>query len=439
MSFNVTTNAYEDIHDANGNEYGVMKNYWLPAIEIVALNLSVGAFNTYITKKDFAKITWRSIGDNFRTGFTWDEDGYLMNQFLHPYHGAAYFSAARSNGHGFWTSIPYAIFGSLMWEYVMENEPPSYNDIMNTPITGTILGEISWRVSDLIIDESTSGFERVLREFSSTLINPMRGFNRLVKGEMWRERADVVKENVDIDLSLGVLNVFFNDRLDENSAFLMMRANLNYGDQFDVDANKKPFDYFSLQAEVNAGPGDNIAGIFASGVLWDDPIRLLGSSKSMIGIYKDIDILINRVYKLSASTATAQIVSGTELSSKVNVESVLGISAILMGATNSEHASEYDRDHNVGPGASAKAAIRFSIRQAVDVYAHYKRYWIHTLSGAKSEQFVGLLNAGVNLHYSTSLKFAFEALLYERYGRYVRLPNTKSHNTGVRFFITHRL
>jgi len=66
----------------------------------------------------------------------------------------------------------------------MENEPPSYNDLVNISITGITFGEISYRVSNLIIDESSTGFERFLRELTSTVINPMHGFNRLVKEDM---------------------------------------------------------------------------------------------------------------------------------------------------------------------------------------------------------------------------------------------------------------
>lgn len=91
----------------------------------------------------------------------------------------------------------------------MEIEPPSYNDIVNTPVTGIILGEISFRVSDLIIDESSTGFERVLREFSSTLVDPMKGFNRLIRGDMWKSGF---KEKITISmlLFLSELTMFFS-------------------------------------------------------------------------------------------------------------------------------------------------------------------------------------------------------------------------------------
>ncbi|HET55108.1 MAG TPA: hypothetical protein ENN33_07810, partial [Ignavibacteria bacterium] len=77
--------AYSSIYQSEPVEVSTTKekNYVLPAVEIVGLNLFLGAFNTYVSKEDFAKISWRTIEDNFKTGFVWDEDHFLMNQFLH--------------------------------------------------------------------------------------------------------------------------------------------------------------------------------------------------------------------------------------------------------------------------------------------------------------------------------------------------------------------
>jgi hypothetical protein len=428
-----------NVNDTIISEIKVEKNYWLPVIEVVGLNLGIGAFNAYLMNEDFAQISWKTIGDNFKTGFVWDEDPFLTNQFMHPFHGAAYFNSARSNGLSFWESAPYTFGGSLMWELFMENEPPSYNDIVNTPVTGIILGEISYRVSNLIIDESTTGFERVLRELSSTIINPMQGFNRLIGGDMWRSGKKNNRNNFDIDLSIGAHNLFLNNKFDQSKTYLMMRVNMDYGDKFDVDANKKPFDYFSLHTEVNAGPDDNIVGILASGVLWDNHLDLFKTSQNMIGIYKEIDILINNVYKLSASSATGQIINTIPVTASLRMENFLGISAILMGATNSDYSAEYDKDHKIGPGASAKAGIRLLLKDLGNIHVNYKRYWIHTLSGEDSEQFVGLLNAGIGVNISNNVSIGLDGLLYERYGEYKYLPDTQTYNAAIRFFVTHRI
>lgn len=415
------------------------KNYWLPAVEIIGLNFSIWAYSRYLSSQGWSAISWESIKNNFKNGFEWDLDGYLMNQFWHPYHGSNYYNLARSNGLGFWESAPYAFGGSLMWEYFMENEPPSYNDIVNTPVTGIILGEISFRVSDLIIDESTNGFERFLREFSSTLIDPMKGFNRLIRGDMWKSSFKKEKQSFNAVISLGAHNVFFSRKINSSRTYVSFRTDLNYGNQFDVENHKEPFDYFSLHTEINLTPDDNIVGIFASGVIWDNNIKLFNTSKNIIGVYKEVDIHINTVYKLSATSVTGQIINTIPLSSSASMQNYIGLSAILMGGTNSHYAREYGKDYNIGPGASGKIGAGILFNNFGEVYTNYKRYWIHTLSGAESEEFVGLFNIGLNYRLFEKTSLGLDYLLYERYGDYKYFPNTQDANSALRIYLKQNI
>ncbi|MCO5250159.1 MAG: DUF3943 domain-containing protein [Candidatus Kapabacteria bacterium] len=415
------------------------KNYLLPAVEIIGLNLSLGAVNTYIFDQDFAKISWRTIKDNFKTGFVSDEDHFLMNQFLHPFHGANYFNAARSNGLSFWESAPYTFGGSLMWELFMENEPPSYNDLITTSFSGITLGEISYRVSNLIIDESSTGFERFLREFTSTVINPMLGFNRLIRGDMWKSGSPNIRPDFKLIASTGVHTVFFSKNINESKTYLSLRANLNYSDRFDVDKHTKPFDYISLHTEVNIAEGNEIVGIFASGVITDSKLKLFDNTDNIIGLYKEIDLFINNVYKLTATSATGQLINRVLLSNSLTMENNISLSAILLGGTNSQYTVEEGKEYNLGPGASGSIGIKFSFYDLGEVYSNYKRYWIYTIAGAEGNEFVGLLNTGINLHLSRKTALGLEFLLYERYGDYKYYENYSSSNTALRLYIHHSI
>ena len=410
------------------------KNYWLPAVEVVGLNLGVWSFNKYLTKEGWSNISWNTIKRNFQTGFVWDYDGYLMNQFMHPFHGAAYFSTARANGLGFWESVPYAFGGSLMWEYFMEDEPPSYNDIVNTPVTGIILGEVSLRVSNVIIDESAVGFERVLRETGAMIINPVHGFNRLLRGDVWRSSAAKKPLDFSLQLSAGANSVFLSRRLADNTTYAFIGLDFGSGNQFDVSRHNDPFDYFVVHSEISLTKDDNIVGIFASGVLWDTKINMFGNSKGVLGAYKEVDILINTVYKLSATSVTGQLIGVLDISPTALLQNSLSLSAILMGATNSQYAIEYGKDYNIGPGASARISSNLLIKNYGNVHAAYKKYWIHTLSGAKSEEFVGLLKIGTTVELNSHLNLGLDFLLYERLGHYKEFPDTQTANSAVRVY-----
>lgn len=430
---------YSDSGDTLITETKVDKNYWLPASEIIGLNFGVWGYHRYLSGENWANISWETIKNNLKYGFVWDYDGYLTNQFWHPYHGSNYFNAARSNGLEFWESAPYAFFGSLTWEYFFENERPSYNDIVNTPVTGITLGEISFRVSNLIIDESSTGLERIVREFSSTLIDPMQGLNRMIRGEMWRKGISPKEQDFGIIISFGVHSVFFDNKFNNSKSYVNLGIDLNYGNQFATSTHKKPFDFFTLHTDVNVGPGDNIVGVFASGVLWDNRIKFFDNSKNILGIYKEIDILINTIYKLSATSVTGQMINTIPLSSKLSMINHIGVSAILMGATNSQYASEFGKDYNIGPGASGKIGVKFSLDNYGNLFASYKRYWIHTLSGAQSEEFVGLLSTGISFDMLKKTEIGLNLLLYERYGDYKYFPNTQTSNAAIRLFLSQSI
>ena len=145
------------------------KHPWRAAAETFGMNVGVWAFDRYVMNEDFAKISIGSIRRNIKHGFVWDNDQFSTNLFAHPYHGNLYFNAARSNGLTFWESAPYAFAGSLMWEIAAEVEPPAINDLMATTLGGIALGEVTHRMSSLVLDDSKRGFSRFTREFLGTI------------------------------------------------------------------------------------------------------------------------------------------------------------------------------------------------------------------------------------------------------------------------------
>ena len=61
---------------------------------------------------------------------------------------------------------------------------PAFNDWIYTGIGGANFGEILYRLSYMVTDNRASGSERVWSEIWGTLINPVRGFNRAISGEI---------------------------------------------------------------------------------------------------------------------------------------------------------------------------------------------------------------------------------------------------------------
>ena len=410
------------------------KNYWLAAAEVFGLNILVWADSRYITHQDWAYISGESIKNNFKKGFTWDGDSFVMNQFLHPFHGSIYYNAARTNGLSFWESAPYAFGGSLMWEYAMEIERPSYNDLMNTTLSGIMLGEITYRLSDIIIDESTVGFERVIRELTASIINPAKGFNRLIQGKLWRHGANNKSHKLSLELSLGINSLFIDNNISKSYLYSLTTFDINYGNKFKLSQHKKPFDYIRIHGEMSFTNGDNIFGISASGVLWDKKFRFLNTKNNIIAFYKEFDYLENYVYKFSAASATSEATNMAVLGNNIVLQSSVGFSTVFVGGSNSVYSSEVGKNYNLGPGLGMRLILNLKLAKKIEVNFKYRQFWIHILNGLSGDEFIGFHKLGISylLHKSNSI--GMDVIFYERHGVYADYPDIYSSNVSLRVF-----
>jgi len=180
----IDTTIQNKYGDLLNDDITLNKKYpiWKPALEVLGINVFTWSLDRFLLNQDFSHIgpsTWKY---NIQQGWEWDADRFGVNFIGHPYSGSMYFNAARSQGYTYAQSIPFAVAGSLMWEYFGENTRPSYNDIINTPINGVFLGEIFYRLSSNILDDRTTGGDRVFREIAAGLVDPVRGLNRVTTG-----------------------------------------------------------------------------------------------------------------------------------------------------------------------------------------------------------------------------------------------------------------
>ncbi len=96
--------------------------------------------------KDDAKFNklFKKWWENVKAGPVMDEDDFVLNYVAHPYCGAVYYMAARSSGLTPLNSFFYStILSTFFWEYGIEAfaEIPSKQDLIVTPIIGSIFGE----------------------------------------------------------------------------------------------------------------------------------------------------------------------------------------------------------------------------------------------------------------------------------------------------------
>lgn len=429
------------------------KHPWRAAIETFGLNVGVWAFDRYAMNEDFAKISIHSIRRNIKKGFVWDNDQFSTNLFAHPYHGNLYFNAARSNGLNFWESAPYAFAGSLMWEIAAEVEPPAINDLMATTIGGIALGEMTHRMSALVLDDSKRGFPRVAREFLGTLICPMRGLNRMISGDMWKVKRSHYKyhnyERIPVHFTIGAGDRYLADdnhfSKGDHNPYLEFR--IVYGNAFDKE-NTQPYDYFKARASFGLSSNQPLINqINLMGKLWGVPLKTSTGMEMMFGVfqhfnYYDSEEVITGTgripYKISeaASLGPGMIYKFPKMNSLVNLEQQVYLSAILLGGSLTDYYNIIDRNYNMGSGYSVKNntildfgryglfALNLHLYQIFS-WKGYEHKDLETTNplhlnaqGDKGNVMLAIVNPIIELNLNPYLKVNLESSYYYRHTHY---------------------
>lgn len=369
------------------------KNYGLAAAQTAGINIAIWAFDKYALKADYANISLNSMKTNLTNHPVWDNDHFSTNLFGHPYHGALYYNSARANGMDYVESALYTFGGSLMWEFFMELERPSINDLIMTTAGGIKVGEILFRSSDLILDNRASGTERFGREALGFLISPGRGLTRLLTGDAWRIRGNSGKQfytpDLNFSLSMGIKAMELRNFDIENNVFeeifdsgvgIAIDAKMEYGDVMDYDDNS-PYSYFSARLDLNLQKNQPIIGqINLLGKLWNTPVVQKERHRLNFGVYQhldyyDSDTLINR--KDGTKGMQAPYVVGSPASfglgllydgnffkdkNKLSLKAQLHVNAMLLGATLTDYFRAEDRNYNFGSGYSIKQNLDLRYR-----------------------------------------------------------------------------
>lgn len=374
------------------------KNFWRAAAEVAGFNLGLWAFDRFVQKGDFAYISLNSIKENFKHGFIWDNDNMGTNTFLHPYNGSLYYNAGRANGFNYWQSSLFAIGGSAMWELFMECEYPSTNDIIATPVGGAALGEILFRGSDAVLDDRSSGWERVGREAAGFVISPIRGLNRLVTGQMWRRRASsghiFGKPNISVQFSLGYKMLECQGRFHNLKSGFTAQIDLEYGDRFDV-SGRRPYDYFTFNAELCGMKGQPVLSrLEIKGRLLAKEIFQNYRSHISVGLYQHFDYFdsdtisgIDRVpYKLGIPACIGGGVLFRDVPErKMRLDAYAHANGVILGSILSDHYRADARNYNWASGFSVKAGANLVYdKEKFSVSVEHELYRLFTWRGYRA-------------------------------------------------------
>jgi hypothetical protein len=374
--------------------------------------------NAYVIPQSWGKIGFNSWAYNIRNGWEWDVDEFSANFFTHPYGGTVHFNFARSNGYSFVESFPYALGGSIMYEYFGENTRPSINDLINSSVSGAFGGEILYRLSSNLLDDRTHGAERFFREFGSGIINPARFFNRLFQGKLGSVTPAEVYQKEPLDVAIDAGAHIINDKVafGPGTLYEMFDIQFDYGDPFEV-RDRKPFDYFKVRGGMNFGRGvrfvDDISGhgiLFGKNVVVEkdaDDFRML------LGGFQYSDYWNNKTFELGAIGFGAAAITKLPLTTHGDLTTGFHLAVVPLSGTSTYAAKveHVGKDYEYGGGGEARleSILHFDWLRATFI-AYF--FAIRNYTGLPETELVGIVKPSVSVQIAGPLRIGFEHRIY---------------------------
>jgi len=384
-----------DGEPAPQDAWGVTRSYGWAIGEALSINFGASAFNEYVRNANFNQISPRSWWSNWKEGFTYDDNKFKTNQYIHPFNGSQYYNASRSNGLGFWPSYAIGLMGAYQWELAGETHPMSFNDIISTGIGGAAMGETMYRFSSLILDNTSTGKGRFFREAGAFLVDPIRGFNRIVSKRAWKVDAnpsDPIDHNPPNslnDLNAGWRRIGDTPSLERNyHDYFFVRYAHEHGNVF-KNSRSKPWDFFTADARWNFGDKTRLGALIIQGNWFSAPIGSGPSPKHAGALVQYFDYVNNNAYEYGGQAIGGAVFSNWGSAGPFAMGTRFDVMGTILGAVNSNYSvfaevanQERIREYDYGPGLGGKAAIAFSLRGQRFLTASYRFNFLSVTNGS---------------------------------------------------------
>jgi hypothetical protein len=422
------------------------KRVWTAIGEGLLINLLVNRIDVAMNPPDGAHFavgpdTWAS---NLRLGWTWDDNKFSTNMFEHPYHGSTYFNAGRSNGMNFWESAPLTFLGSWSWEFFGEAVRPSLNDFFMTSFGGIAVGEMLHRAGALIRDNRATGSRRTWREISSTLVDPVGSFNRLIFGrtnDIGPNPIEHFPNALGLRLSTGARVVGDSSGgLDNSAAAGTVLFDIRYGDAF-AAGYRQPWDVFRMRAQVSFGQtaaGGGLNLLEAVGRLYGSELSPAGArNRHQATIWQRYDYRNNPAQVFGGQSIGAGFVSEWGTGGAWSVRTAAGLEAIVMGAVQGDSASTTGlRTYDFGPGLGIGLAASLSKNGTERVSGSYRSDYIHSVSGFVADHYVHMASLEAQVPLRNNVGIGAAGYLYLRNSRYPGLAKQNRRYPEFRVYLT---
>jgi hypothetical protein len=308
--------------------------------EVAGINLITWSYNYYIRDMPFASVYPLTWWHNIERGFRYDQNSLFMNMLAHPYHGSAYYNSARSNGIGFGGSAAMTLLGSFLWECCGERHAMAGNDVVSTTLGGIAVGEVLYRTSSAVLSNEAVGGERFGRELAGFLLNPIRGFNRLIRGDAFTVRpnpanpADRVPGYFTLSLSAGYRSVLPDDPTTVPVEGAFLGVDLAFGSAF-AGQRSRPFDVFELEIGMYSGESNLLGSLSLRGNLITQDLDGGRGARHVWSLVQGFEYENTSAYQAAAQTLGLRLDSLWPVAGESWVRTRAGAGVIVFGTLDS--------------------------------------------------------------------------------------------------------
>lgn len=127
---------------------------------------------------------------NVTEGPVMDKDHWVLNWITHPYSGGIYYLTSRSAGFTKLESFGYStLMSTVFWEYGVESfaERPSIQDLIITPVVGSIVGEGFFLAKKSILRNDKKVFNS--KFWGGTTLFLIDPFNTIIDGLNYKKKV----------------------------------------------------------------------------------------------------------------------------------------------------------------------------------------------------------------------------------------------------------
>lgn len=338
----------------------VKKRFGRAVLELMLAEATPFLVDQYIRQVDYTRISFKTIGSNLSPhSWVWDGDGFTTNQFGHPYHGSQFYSAFRANGYSFWQAAPAAFAGSYLWETFSEVQAPAPNDLINTGFGGVVLGEMTYRLSQKMVDNRRRGFRRQTSEVLAFFINPVNGFNRIVNGQWGKVMANSAQRDsakVYTEFDAGLRS--FKSTYINAASTLYGHVKLLYGTPF--ENYKTPFSNIAINAEFSNDDSSkvNIVSVYGSLRGWRLPAK--ANTRHLLLLSANYDYINNEAFFYSAESIRMHLLSEFSVFKNLRINTTTGAGLILLAAVPDVYFYK-ERNYDYCAGIGVNGSCTFGI------------------------------------------------------------------------------